>query len=68
MVLDGVMVLIASMCMTAMHPGYGFEKRWNDARFPFRSPKGSVEENRTVETGSSNSVEIVETNMHKGMR
>lgn len=39
MVLDGVMVLIASICMTVMHPGYAFGKRWNDASFSFRDPR-----------------------------
>lgn len=41
MVLDGVMVLIASICMTVMHPGYAFGRRWNDASFPFRTPKAT---------------------------
>lgn len=43
MVLDGVMVLIATICMTVMHPGYAFGKHWNDASFPFRTPKVPIE-------------------------
>lgn len=39
MVLDGVMVILAATCLTIWHPGYGFGKRWNEARFPFRTPK-----------------------------
>jgi hypothetical protein len=45
MILDGAMVIIACICMTVMHPGYGFEKRWNEARFSFFDDKdGSNQE------------------------
>lgn len=39
MILDGVMVILASICLTIWHPGYGFGKRWNEAGFPFFTPK-----------------------------
>lgn len=39
MVLDGVMVILATTCLTIWHPGYGFGKRWNEAGFPFRTSK-----------------------------
>jgi hypothetical protein len=39
MILDGVMVILASICMTVWHPGYGFQKQWNNAGFRFRIPK-----------------------------
>ena len=29
------MVIIACTCMTFMHPGYAFQNRWNDTKFPF---------------------------------
>jgi hypothetical protein len=35
MILDGCMVIIACTCLTFMHPGYAFQKRWNDAKFLF---------------------------------
>jgi hypothetical protein len=45
MILDGAMVIIACICMTVMHPGFGFEKRWNEARFSFFDDKvGSDQE------------------------
>lgn len=36
MVLDGVMVILASSCLTVFHPGFGFQGRWNEASFQFR--------------------------------
>ena len=39
MVLDGVMIILACLCLTIFHPGVGFGKRWNDATFPFRISK-----------------------------
>jgi hypothetical protein len=68
MVLDGCMVIIACSCMTFMHPGYAFQKRWNDAKFPFfynhfqtpaRSPKPPV----PVQQGSESpdAVELTDT-------
>ena len=39
MILDGVMVILASTLLTVWHPGRGFEERWNAAGFQFRSPK-----------------------------
>jgi hypothetical protein len=44
MILDGAMVIIACICMTVMHPGYGFEKRWNEARFSFFDDKDGSEQ------------------------
>jgi hypothetical protein len=43
MLLDGVMVLTATTCMTVMHPGYAFGKRWADASFPFVTPKDAAD-------------------------
>ncbi|XMA14633.1 hypothetical protein WAI453_007424 [Rhynchosporium graminicola] len=42
MILDGVMVLIAVICMTIMHPGYAFGDRWNDVSFAFWGPETSM--------------------------
>jgi hypothetical protein len=35
MILDGVMVIIASFTLTVMHPGRGFGRVWNEANFTF---------------------------------
>lgn len=62
MVLDGVMVILATTCLTIWHPGYGFGKRWNDAGFPFRISKAKPnEEAGQVQTAGSNGNEKVET-------
>lgn len=62
MVLDGVMVILATICLTICHPGYGFGKRWNDAGFPFRISKAKRDEEAAqVQTISSNGNEKVET-------
>ncbi|KAI6780466.1 uncharacterized protein J7T54_002864 [Emericellopsis cladophorae] len=48
MILDGVMVILASLCLTIWHPGYGFGKRWNETGFRFRTSKAKVNEEETV--------------------
>lgn len=55
MLLDGVMVLIATICMTVMHPGYAFGKRWNDASFPFRTHKRTSDEGGSQTAGARSS-------------
>jgi len=39
MVLDGTMVIIASIVLTVMHPGIGFGSAWQEANFSFRTRK-----------------------------
>ena len=39
MVLDGVMVLLACICLTVLHPGIGFGDEWAQADFPFWKSK-----------------------------
>ncbi|RFU26563.1 hypothetical protein B7463_g9789, partial [Scytalidium lignicola] len=68
MVLDGVMVIIACLCMTIMHPGYAFAKRWNEAKFPFwyanaRSDQEVSEASRPVAPSSPASGEKVDANV-----
>lgn len=62
MVLDGVMVILAVICLTIFHPGYGFGKRWNEARFPFRTSKTKTDgEAVQVQTVAPDGGEKVET-------
>lgn len=43
MVLDGVMVITACICLTVMHPGIGFTKvGWAAAKFHFANKKEKV--------------------------
>ncbi|MCJ1309678.1 hypothetical protein MMC25_003338 [Agyrium rufum] len=39
MILDGVMVILASLCLTVGHPGLCFGQRWKEAVFQFRKSK-----------------------------
>lgn len=39
MVLDGVMVILATVCLSILHPGFGFQGRWQEASFRFRTAK-----------------------------
>lgn len=42
MILDGVMVILATMCLTFLHPGMAFGHRWNDTKFAFFGPEVSL--------------------------
>ncbi|ORY17059.1 RTA1 like protein-domain-containing protein [Clohesyomyces aquaticus] len=66
MVLDGVMVILASLLLTVFHPDYGFDKRWNEAGFKFRSGKANTNQGtpQTLESGSAEKVEP-EVSEHK---
>lgn len=62
MILDGVMVILATICLTICHPGYGFERRWNEARFPFFTSKAKSDgEVVQAHTSASDGSEKVET-------
>lgn len=41
MILDGVMIILSSTCLTVFHPGVGFGKQWAEAGFRFRKGKQS---------------------------
>jgi hypothetical protein len=42
--LDGMMVAIASICLTMLHPGPGFGGQWHAANWTFRAKKGTTSE------------------------
>ena len=56
MVLDGVMVILACLCLTAWHPGLGFAGRWKEAEFPFFTSKGQQDR----EAKPNSRIDIVE--------
>lgn len=37
MILDGVMVILASICLTVYHPGFAFQGRWVESKFRFHT-------------------------------
>ncbi|KPM37669.1 hypothetical protein AK830_g8882 [Neonectria ditissima] len=61
MILDGVMVILACICLTICHPAYGFGNRWNEARFGFFASKARVHHEATPETIAPGSSEKVGT-------
>ncbi|KAH8815992.1 RTA1 like protein [Xylogone sp. PMI_703] len=66
MILDGVMVIIACFCLTILHPGRGFQKRWNDAKFPFvynKKAENSQDTSQAVVSGSPPEEEKNEPNV-----
>ncbi|KAK1716714.1 hypothetical protein CaCOL14_011683 [Colletotrichum acutatum] len=50
MILDGTMIILACSCLTIFHPGYGFGKRWNEAKFRFRTSKSKINQEGTPQT------------------
>jgi hypothetical protein len=57
MVLDGVMVITACVCMTVLHPGIGFGDRWSEAKFQFGKAVAGVDPEIVVESGNREKVE-----------
>lgn len=44
MILDGVMIIIACICLTAFHPGMSFgRENWKRSGFKFRKEKEEVD-------------------------
>lgn len=43
MILDGAMIALATILLTALHPGPGFGGQWHAADWSFRTKKGSKE-------------------------
>jgi hypothetical protein len=44
MVMEGVMLVLATTCLTLLHPAVCFQGAWNQANFRFRMKKGANEE------------------------
>jgi hypothetical protein len=44
MVLEGPMIIIASICLTIFHPGLAFKGRWADSTWSLRGRKTEVDE------------------------
>lgn len=41
MVLEGAMIAIAVICMTALHPGFCFDGLWDQTKWSFRRSRDS---------------------------
>jgi hypothetical protein len=39
MVLEGVMIVIACLCLTLLHPAICFQGAWHEANFQFRTSR-----------------------------
>jgi len=59
MVLEGVMIVSATFCLTFLHPAVAFQGAWHQANFTFRTVRGlksegnlsSIDEEVPIETG-----------------
>lgn len=49
-ILESVMITIACLCLTALHPAVCFQGAWHDANFQFRSNGGKDQQ---LKSGSS---------------
>lgn len=46
MILEPVMIIIAVLCLTILHPAVCFQGSWHDANFNFRTKKGELLKSR----------------------
>ena len=52
MVLDGVMIILASLALTVYHPGIAFQGEWQHANFPLRQRKEAQLAEKNSQTSS----------------
>lgn len=58
MILDGVMVILATICLTVFHPGTGVGRRWNEAKFRFRMSKKDKADAEAAQVSSNGSEKV----------
>lgn len=51
-ILEGVMILLASILLTAFHPGPAFQKRWAEANFELKG-RGKKKDHTELESNPS---------------
>jgi len=54
MVLEGPMTIIASICLTVLHPGLAFQGRWAESTWSLRGKKHESEEFKDEEMQPTN--------------
>jgi hypothetical protein len=52
MVLEGAMIVIATFCLTILHPAICFQGAWHDANFNFRTKKNRSRSTKTERLSS----------------
>jgi hypothetical protein len=52
MVLEGAMIVIATSCLTLLHPTICFQGAWHEANFNFRTKKNNSSSTRTERSSS----------------
>jgi hypothetical protein len=60
MVLEGVMIVLATTCLTVLHPAVAFRGAWGEANFRFRKSRGAGEEGFKMERMGSDEVSSTE--------
>jgi RTA1 like protein len=58
MILEGLMIVIATSCLTFLHPAVAFQGAFHDANFTFRTKKNSSEKFETDQESQLSSVEL----------
>ncbi len=66
MILEGAMVVIATSCLTLLHPGVAFQGSWSDADFTFRPKKADELELVGTENETEEAPKETGTNDHDG--
>jgi len=59
MILEGAMIIIATSCLTFLHPGIVFAGAWNQLNFHFRSRKSANGEKNMDGVDTPEFVELV---------
>jgi hypothetical protein len=63
MILEGAMIIIATSCLTFLHPGIAFDGAWGAANFTFRArKKGDLDTEMTRTSGEDEEVPKTEAN------
>jgi len=60
MVLEGAMIVIATACLTFLHPAVAFQGVWPELNFKFRTKKGQGAKGSTFDTTEQNSMTHIE--------
>lgn len=49
MVMEGVMIVLATTCLTLLHPAVCFQGAWDEANFRFRTKRAAAQEGLKME-------------------
>jgi len=67
-VLESVMIMIAALCLTALHPAVCFQGVWHDANFSLRNKEGNGQVLKSADEERGNIMEMRSSENERGMR